>query len=79
MNGYGWMAGMNWFGMTIVILFCGMLIALLVWGLLTRFTMQRKDNLVSAKEILERRFAQGEMTRDEFVQAREMLRSVPHA
>jgi len=74
MGGYGMMAGFGWLGMLMMVLFWVGVVLLVVWGLSNLFTMQLPRVEPDAEEILKQRFARGEISREEFVQARETLR-----
>lgn len=73
MGGYGMMAGMGWLGILTMALFWIALLVLIVWGL-KGITAQRNDSGPSARGILQQRFARGEISREEFEQARLILR-----
>ena len=73
MGGYGMMGGFGWLGMlTMLLLWIGV-IALIVWGLSNLFPARQVSVEPDALEILKRRYARGEINREEFVQAREAL------
>lgn len=73
MGGYGMMGGFGWLGMlTMLLLWIGV-IALVVWGLSNLFPARQVSVEPDALEILKRRYACGEINREEFVQAREAL------
>ena len=75
MGGYGMMAGMGWLGMlTMALLWIGV-IALVIWGVSNLFRGQQLRTEQDALEILRRRFASGEISREEFEQARAVLQS----
>jgi putative membrane protein len=74
MGGYGMMAGFGWLGMLTMVLFWFGVVLLVGWGLSHLFTTQRSPVEPDAEEILKQRFARGEISREEFVQARETLR-----
>ena len=73
MGGYGMMGSMGWIGMFFVGLFWIGLVALLVWGLMSMFRVQQRASEPDAQEILKRRYARGELSREEFEQARAVL------
>jgi len=79
MGGYGMMAGFGWLGMLMMLLFWGGVALLVVWGLRNLFTNRALRVEPDAEEILRQRFAHGDISSDEFAQAREALRSAPHA
>lgn len=74
MSGYGMMGGMSWLGMFLVALICVIVAALIAWGLISLLRTQRGFAEADAQEILRRRYARGEISRDEFEQARHALR-----
>ena len=74
MGGYGMMAGFGWLGMLMMVLFWVGVVLLVVWGLSNLFTTRSPRVEPDAEEILKQRFARGEISREEFVQARETLR-----
>jgi putative membrane protein len=73
MGGYGQMAGFGWLGMLVMVLFWIGVILLVVGGLNTMRSMRRPDDEPDAHEILKRRYARGEIGREEFEQARGAL------
>ena len=73
MGGYGMMAGMGWLGLVLMALFWAGVILLVVWGLSNAFPKQRQAIELDAAEILKRRYAKGEISREEYVQASETL------
>ena len=73
MGGYGMMAGMGWLGLLLMALFWIGVILLVVWGLSNAFPRRRQAVEPDAEELLKRRYARGEISREEFVQAREAL------
>jgi putative membrane protein len=74
MGGYSMMGGMGWMGMFFMGLFWVAVIALIAWGLISLFRIQRSVSEADAQEILKRRYARGEISREEFEQARVALR-----
>jgi len=74
MGGYGLMAGMGWLGMLVMALFWIGVIVLVVWGLSNLFSTRQPRVELDAEEILKQRYARGEISREELVQAREALR-----
>jgi putative membrane protein len=70
-NGWGWGAGI---GMFVMVLFWGGLIALGVWAVarLTRGE-SRPMPLESPRQILDRRFASGEIDAEQYAQSRHIL------
>ena len=76
MGGYGMMAGMGWLGLLLMALFWIGVILLVVWGLSNAFPSRRQSVEPDAAEILKRRYAKGEISREEYVQASETLHVV---
>ena len=74
MGGYGFMAGFGWLGMLIMALFWISVVVLVVWGLRSVIAPQQPNVVSDAEEILKRRYARGEISHEEFVQASETLR-----
>ena len=73
MGGYGMMGGFGWLGMLTMLLFWIGIIALVVWALINLFPARQASVEPDAAEILKRRYARGEISREEFVQARDAL------
>jgi putative membrane protein len=73
MGGYGLMAGFGWLGMLVMALFWIGVIMLVVWGLSNVFSTGQPRGELDAEEILKRRYARGEISHEEFVQAHEAL------
>jgi putative membrane protein len=73
MGGYGMMGGFGWLGMLTMLLFWIGVIALVIWALSNLFSTQQAPVEPDAQEILKRRYARGEISREEFVQARDTL------
>lgn len=74
MGGYNMIGGMGWLGMLLMVLLWIGVIALIVWGLMSMFRAQQRVSEPDAQEILKRRYARGEISREEFEQARATLR-----
>ena len=74
MGGYGLMAGFGWLGMVVMALLWIGVIVLVVWGLTRVFSTRQSTVDLDAEEILKRRYARGEISHTEFVQARDALR-----
>jgi putative membrane protein len=74
MSGFGLMAGMGWLGILTMLLFWVGVLALIVWGLSNLFPTQRLSTETDAVEIVRQRFARGELSREEYLQAVETLR-----
>jgi putative membrane protein len=73
MGGYGMMAGMGWLGLLLMALFWIGVILLVFWGLSNAFPSRRQAVEPDAAEILKRRYAKGEISREEYMQASETL------
>lgn len=73
MGGYGMMAGMGWLGFLLMALFWIGVILLVLWGINNAFPGRRLPAEPDAQEILKRRFARGEISREEYLQASETL------
>lgn len=69
----GMMGGLGWLGLLTMALFWIGVIALVVWGLGSLFSARQPINEPDALEILRRRYARGEISHEEFVQARSTL------
>jgi putative membrane protein len=74
MGGYGLMAGFGWLGMVVMALFWIGVIVLIIWGLSHVLATRQPSVEGDAEEILKRRYARGEISHTEFVQARDALR-----
>jgi uncharacterized membrane protein len=74
MSGASMMAGMGWSGMLLMLILWGGAAALVLWGVSGLFPAGRGDVEADAFEILRRRYARGEISREEFIQARASLR-----
>ena len=75
MGGVGMMAGMGWLGyLTMVVFWIGILL-LVIWGVSALFPTTGRANGPDALEILRQRFARGEISREEFEQARSVLQA----
>ena len=74
MGGYGLMAGFGWLGMVVMALFWIGVIVLIAWGLTHVFSTRQPTVELGAEEILKRRYARGELSQAEFMQARDALR-----
>jgi putative membrane protein len=72
-GGWGMMGGMGWFGMVLVGLFWILLIAFAVWGMMQLLYAPEHTVEPDAAEILKRRYAHGEITREEFEEAQAAL------
>lgn len=74
MNGASMMAGMGWPGLLLVLLLWGGAIVLALWGVSSLFPTGRVHIEANALEILRQRYARGEISRQELLQASETLR-----
>ena len=74
MSGSGLMAGMGWPGVLMMLLLWGGAIALILWGVSSLFPAERVHAEDEALEIVRQRYARGEISREEFLQASETLR-----
>lgn len=74
MGGWGMMAGMGWPGILAMVLFWLGVILLVLWGVSGLFPAQRLPG-PDALEILKQRYARGEISREEFEQAQQVLRA----
>ena len=72
MGGYGFGAGMMLVSTLTTLLFLGGLAALMVWAI-TRFTGTRQPSGEDPLTILRRRLAAGEITQEQYEQARKAL------
>jgi putative membrane protein len=70
MGGYHMMGG----GMLLAVVFWIAVIALIFWGLISMSRIERRVFEPDPQAILKRRYARGEISREEFEQAREVLR-----
>jgi putative membrane protein len=68
------MAGFGWLGMLVMALFWIGVIVLVVWGLSHVFSTRQPRVELDAEAILKQRYARGEISREEIIQAREVLR-----
>lgn len=74
MSGYGMMAGMGWLGILMMLLFWVGVLALVIWGVSNLFPTRQLTTETDAVEIVRQRFARGEISREEYLQAVETLR-----
>lgn len=70
---YGVMAGMGWGGMGLMAVFWIGIIALVIWGLSAAFPVRPPPVEPDVLEIVRRRYARGEISYAEFIQARDAL------
>lgn len=73
MGGYGMMAGLGWLGMLVMALFWIGVILLVVWGLSNVLAGSRPRATIDPLEILRERYARGDLSKEEFAQARDVL------
>ena len=73
MGGYGLIGGFGGLGMLVMALFWIGVIVLVVWGLSSLFATRQPNVTPGAEEILKQRYARGEISRAEYLQAREAL------
>ena len=73
MGGWSMMGGTGWSGMVLMGLFWVLLVALAVWGLMQLLFAPERTVAPDAAEILKRRYAHGEITREEFEEAQAAL------
>lgn len=73
MYGYDMLGGMGWLGMAAMLFVWIGVIALIIWGLSGLFPRNRATTELDALEIVRRRFARGEISREEYLQATETL------
>jgi putative membrane protein len=74
MSGFGMMAGMGWLGILTMLLFWVGVLALVIWGVSNLSPTPRLATESDAVEIVRQRFARGEISREEYLQAVETLR-----
>jgi uncharacterized membrane protein len=74
-NGASMMAGMGWPGMLMLLILWGGAIALILWGASSLFPAGSVYVEADALAILRKRYARGEISRAEFLQAHETLRT----
>lgn len=71
----GMMAGLSGLGMLVMALFWIGVIMVLIWALSNAFSPQQRRFNTDPEEILKQRYARGEISREELLQANEALRS----
>ena len=76
MGNYSMMQG-NWMIVLIIGAFWVILSLVIVWFILAIAKLRPPAAPIDAQEILRQRFARGEISREEFEQARDVLRSQP--
>ena len=74
MSGFGLMAGVGWLGMLTMLLFWVGVLALVIWGVSNLFPTRQLTSGIDAVEIVRQRFARGEISHEEYLQAVETLR-----
>ena len=75
MGGWNTMAGYGWLGMSMMALFWVGVIALVIWAARTFTTPRNTMTEPDALEIVQRRYARGEINHEEFERMREALHS----
>jgi putative membrane protein len=75
MGGWNMMGGMGWVSMLLGGLFWLFLLMLAIWGMLQLLYGPERTVAPDAAEILKRRYAHGEITREEFEEAQAALHS----
>lgn len=73
MGGFGTMASLGWLGILAMIVFWIGVILLVIWGASALFPTTGRTGGPDALEILRQRYARGEISREEFEQARSVL------
>ena len=73
MNFFSGFGGMQWLGMGAMVLFWGTLVALVIWAVLALFPRERRSDGDTAREVLKRRYAAGEISEAEYQQALKAL------
>lgn len=79
-NGWGFMSGWGWIGMTVMTVFWVVLLALLIYAVSRAFWSPTRSTPTSMSEqdralsVLRERFARGEITEDEYRQVSGTLR-----
>jgi uncharacterized membrane protein len=73
MYGYDMFGGMGWLGMAAMLLIWIAVIALVIWGLSGLFPRSHAATELDALEIVRRRYARGDMSHEEYLQAIETL------
>jgi putative membrane protein len=74
LGGYGVMSGFGGLGMIVMVLFWIGAMVLVVWGASKLFPARQPNVGPDALAILKRRYARGEISREEFAQSRAALR-----
>lgn len=73
MGGLGMMTGMGWLGiLTMALLWIGVIL-LVIWAVTALLPTATHSSGPTALEILQQRYARGEISREEFEQARNVL------
>jgi putative membrane protein len=75
MGGYHMMSGMGG-GIVLVVVFWIAVIVVIFWGFISMSRFQRSVSEPDSQEILKQRYARGEISREEFEQARKTLFSI---
>lgn len=69
MNFFTGFGTMQWLGMGVMVLFWGMLVALVIWAVLALFPRERRSPSDTARKLLDQRYAAGEISESEYQQA----------
>ena len=79
MYGFGMSGGWWLIGMGMMVIFWIAIILLVIWAVRNLFPRQRSSGRVQALEILQQRYAKGEINAAEYEQARARLEQIPVA
>lgn len=79
MNGFGMYGGGWLIGMGMMILFWAAVIVLVIWAVRSLFPRQSRAAREQALDILQQRYARGEISAAEYEQARARLEDIPAA
>lgn len=79
MNGFGMYGGGWLIGMGLMILFWVAVILLVIWAVRSLFPRQSRSGREQALDILQQRYARGEISAAEYEQARARLEDIPAA
>jgi putative membrane protein len=74
MGAYGFTAGLGWLGMLMMALFWISVIVLVIRALRHGSMVRTLDVGDNVEEILQQRYARGQISREEYIQARQTLR-----
>jgi uncharacterized membrane protein len=73
LSGTSMLTGMGWPGLVLLLVLWGGALALILWGSSSRFPAGRSTTATDALTILQQRYARGEISREEFLQASETI------